>query len=58
MKNVALSTASEQIISRHSPDSLAYLWLQLDQNGIRKDADQRRVLSAPSRQAWLSGSEG
>jgi len=51
-------TASEQITyHNHSPDSLAYLWLQLDQNGLRKDADQRRVLSAPSRQAWLSGDE-
>ena len=51
-------TASEQITYHNrSPDSLAYLWLQLDQNGLRQDADQRRVLSAPSRQAWLSGSE-
>ena len=51
-------TASEQITYHNrSPDSLAYLWLQLDQNGLRKDADQRRVLSAPSRQAWLSGDE-
>jgi len=51
-------TASEKITYHNrSPDSLNYLWLQLDQNGIRKDADQRRVLSAPSRQAWLSGNE-
>ena len=51
-------TASEQITYHNrSPDSLAYLWLQLDQNGLRQDADQRRVLSAPSRQAWLSGTE-
>src|SRR5471032_2586727 len=41
-------TASEKITYHNrSPDSLQYLWLQLDQNGIRKDADQHRVLSAP-----------
>lgn len=51
-------SASEQITYHNrSPDSLAYLWLQLDQNALRQDADQRRVLAAPSRQAWLSGDE-
>ena len=36
----------------NSPDALGYLWLQLDQNIYQSGSDARRVLTAPSRQAW------
>src|SRR5450830_151108 len=41
-------------ISYHnqSPDTLGYLWLQLDQNIYKPDSDARRMTTAPSRQAW------
>jgi hypothetical protein len=39
----------------HSPDTLAYLWVQLDQNMFRADSDNRRIASLPSREAWAKG---
>ena len=36
----------------HSPDTLGYLWVQLDQNIYKPDSDARRMATAPSRQAW------
>ena len=35
-----------------SPDTLGYLWVQLDQNIYKPDSDARRMATAPSRQAW------
>ena len=35
-----------------SPDTLGYLWVQLDQNIYKPDSDARRMTTAPSRQAW------
>ncbi len=49
-------TGSETITyHNHSPDTLAYLWVQLDQNMFRADSDNRRIASYPSRDAWRSG---
>ncbi|HEU4853417.1 MAG TPA: M1 family metallopeptidase [Telluria sp.] len=36
----------------NSPDTLDYLWVQLDQNMFRADSDNRKVATAPSREAW------
>jgi len=38
--------------TNNSPDTLDYLWIQLDQNMFAKDSDNRRVQTAPSREAW------
>src|SRR5471032_2783063 len=40
-----------------SPDTLGYLWVQLDQNIYKPDSDARRMLTAPSRQAWAKTGE-
>jgi hypothetical protein len=44
-------------ISYHnnSPDTLSYLWVQLDQNMFKADSDNRRIASLPSREAWAKG---
>jgi hypothetical protein len=36
----------------NSPDTLSYLWVQLDQNMFRADSDNRAATSQPSRDAW------
>jgi hypothetical protein len=36
----------------NSPDTLHYLWVQLDQNMFRADSDNRNIASYPSREAW------
>ncbi|GGY73938.1 M1 family metallopeptidase [Pseudoduganella plicata] len=46
-------TGAEQITyHNNSPDTLAYLWVQLDQNIYKPDSDARRMQTAPSREAW------
>ena len=46
-------TGSEQIrYHNKSPDTLNYLWVQLDQNIYKKDSDARMMLTQPSREAW------
>ena len=40
----------------NSPDALSYLWVQLDQNMFRADADNRTITSLPSREAWSKAS--
>ncbi|MTW10817.1 aminopeptidase [Pseudoduganella eburnea] len=48
-------TGSEQITyHNNSPDTLNYLWLQLDQNIYKADSDARMTLTAPSREAWAN----
>jgi hypothetical protein len=39
----------------NSPDTLSYLWVQLDQNMFRGDSDNRRISTIPSREAWQKG---
>ena len=36
----------------NSPDALSYLWVQLDQNMVKADSDNRRIATLPSRDAW------
>jgi hypothetical protein len=46
-------TGSGQITyHNNSPDTLHYLWLQLDQNIYKADSDARMTMTAPSREAW------
>ena len=35
-----------------SPDTLAYLWVQLDQNMVKADSDNRSIATVPARDAW------
>src|SRR3954470_24259884 len=43
---------SEQInYHNNSPDTLNYLWVQLDQNIYKKNSDARMMLTQPSREA-------
>jgi hypothetical protein len=46
--------AGSETVTYHnkSPDTLTYLWVQLDQNMFRADSDNRSVASYPSREAW------
>ncbi|RSZ55038.1 aminopeptidase, partial [Massilia atriviolacea] len=41
----------------NSPDTLSYLWVQLDQNMFRADSDNRAISTVPSREAWARGTE-
>ena len=51
-------SGSEQITyHNNSPDTLGYLWVQLDQNIYKPDSDARRGLTAPSRQAWAKAKD-
>ncbi|UGQ45413.1 M1 family metallopeptidase [Massilia endophytica] len=46
-------TGSETITyHNNSPDTLSYLWVQLDQNIYARDSDARMMQTAPSREAW------
>jgi hypothetical protein len=40
----------------NSPDTLGYLWVQLDQNIYRPDSDARMASTVASREAWAKGS--
>ncbi|MCC2957261.1 M1 family metallopeptidase [Massilia sp. IC2-477] len=45
--------------TNNSPDTLSYLWVQLDQNMFRSDSDNRRISTLPSREAWQArGNDG
>jgi hypothetical protein len=49
-------TGSETITYyNNSPDTLNYLWVQLDQNIFRSDSDANKTRTLPSRDAWKSG---
>ena len=46
-------TGSETVTyHNHSPDTLKYLWVQLDQNTFKKDSDNRTSTTQTSREAW------
>jgi len=48
----ALQGAGTITYYNNSPDSLKYLWLQLDQNIYAQGSDARQTATLPSRQAW------
>jgi len=48
----ALSGAGTITYHNNSPDTLKYLWLQLDQNIYSQGSDARQSATLPSRSAW------
>lgn len=50
--NRAISGSEQVTYHNNSPDTLHYLWLQLDQNIYKPDSDARLSMTAPSREAW------
>jgi hypothetical protein len=54
----AVSGSETVTYHNNSPDTLSYLWVQLDQNMFRADSDNRNIISYPSREAWASGRTG
>ncbi|HEY1044540.1 MAG TPA: M1 family metallopeptidase, partial [Telluria sp.] len=50
--NRSIKGAETVTYYNNSPDTLDYLWLQLDQNIYRNDSDAVRSGVAPSREAW------
>jgi hypothetical protein len=56
--NRAVSGAGTITYHNNSPDTLSYLWVQLDQNMFRADSDNRNISTIPSRDAWRTGEDG
>jgi hypothetical protein len=52
----AVSGSETVTYHNNSPDTLNYLWVQLDQNMFRADSDNRNISSYPSREAWRTPS--
>lgn len=44
--------------SNNSPDTLRYLWIQLDQNRMKRDSDNRLTGTAPGKKITYSGLRG
>jgi hypothetical protein len=53
-KNRSISGAGTVTYHNNSPDTLTYLWVQLDQNMFRADSDNRTAATVPSREAWAA----
>jgi hypothetical protein len=51
----AVTGAGTVTYHNNSPDTLNYLWVQLDQNMFRGDSDNRNISTIPSREAWQKG---
>jgi hypothetical protein len=50
--NRAISATETVTYHNNSPDTLSYLWLQLDQNLFTPGSDNRMSSTLPSREAW------
>lgn len=48
----AITGAETITYHNNSPDTLSYLWVQLDQNIYKRDSDARMMATVPSRDAW------
>jgi hypothetical protein len=53
--NRAISASETVTYHNNSPDSLSYLWLQLDQNLFTPNSDNHTTGILPSREAWSKG---
>ena len=53
----AISASETVTYHNNSPDSLNYLWLQLDQNYFKPDSGGRTTATLPSRDAWAKKTE-
>jgi hypothetical protein len=51
----AISASETITYHNNSPDTLGYLWLQLDQNVFAPDSDARTSSTVVSREAWSKG---
>ncbi len=55
----AITGSGSVTYHNNSPDTLGYLWVQLDQNMFRADSDNRRISTLPSRESWQArGADG
>src|SRR6202007_4317 len=52
-----ISGAGSVTYHNNSPDTLSYLWVQLDQNMFRPDSDRLVTATLPSREAWAKGTQ-
>jgi len=50
--NRSISGAETITYHNNSPDTLKYLWVQLDQNIYKPNSDARTTATLPSREAW------
>jgi len=53
----SLSGAGTVTYHNNSPDTLKYLWLQLDQNIYQQGSDARQSATLPSRNAWIGATQ-
>jgi hypothetical protein len=53
--NRAIQAAETVTYHNNSPDTLSYLWLQLDQNLFTPGSDNRTAATVLSREAWSKG---
>ena len=53
--NRAIHAAGTITYHNNSPDTLSYLWLQLDQNLFTPGSDNRTASTVLSREAWSKG---
>jgi len=52
-------TGSQKVsYTNNSPDTLSYLWFQLDQNQMKSDSDSRQMATAPRKKMTYSGLRG
>jgi hypothetical protein len=54
----SISGAETITYHNNSPDTLSYLWVQLDQNMFSAGSDNRTTAALPSRDAWTTGRAG
>src|SRR5450830_14958 len=54
--NRTITGSGQVTYHNNSPDTLSYLWVQLDQNIYKKDSDARMMFTQPSREAWAKTS--
>jgi hypothetical protein len=52
-----ITGAGTVVYHNNSPDTLSYLWVQLDQNMFRADSDRLVTATYPSREAWAKGTQ-
>ncbi len=50
----AISASETVSYHNNSPDTLNYLWVQLDQNLFKPNSDNRTTATVPSREAWAT----
>jgi hypothetical protein len=54
----AITGSAKITYQNNSPDTLSYLWLQVDQNIYRPDSDSRGAATILNKEAWTAPREG